>query len=353
MSSPVEAIPIERIARAACRRTPAAGARRSAPRSSRCASPSRRRSGAQRRTSSIVQGNGERTSTTSPCAESSRTNQRLRPVVEVARACCPARASRRRGPCSASATAARAAPTRAGGRRAQRAISATRVLGVGHVLEHLDRAWPARTRRRRTAVSAGIARYSRLGACACAHPAWIGSSRSMPTTGASPSALRPACTSTPSPQPTSSTERGAARSNSSSSVALEAAHQPAHDGVGRAVLVVCVAGDAALGGHTVERLAARRPARRLPAPRACAARAGLRAGGAAGRSGSRPARSARARRRAAARSAARARRCAASCTRCAASRSPITPSAHSTTAAMNSTAPRISDCTWPLPLPST
>ena len=141
-------------------------------------------------------------------------------------------------------------------------------------------------------------------------------------------------------------------SNSSSSVALEAGHQAAHDRVGRAVLVVGVAGDdPVLGdGHAAHSrtaspaLAILAPLGLAGSPRPSGAAAGARAGVRV--------RSGTARRRAAARSAARARTCAASSRagRPAGRRS--RPSAHSTTAAMNSTAPRISDWTWPLPLPS-
>ena len=61
--------------------------------------------------------------------------------------------------------------------------------------------------------------YSRFGAWRLTHSAWIaGSSRSTPTIRPSRRRCAHLCVSTPSPQPTSSTERGEAFAHSSSSV---------------------------------------------------------------------------------------------------------------------------------------
>ncbi len=174
----------------------------------------------------------------------------------------------------------------------------------------------------------------------------FGSSRSMPTIRLSPSASAHLCVSTPSPQPTSSTELGAACANSSPSVPLEVRHQPPHDRVRRAVLVERVAG-AGLPRATaadvvlIPRLPFARRSRR-------SRRRGL-AGGRVLRA--RRARSGTAGCRAAARSGARARRSAATAIRWAASRSPMTPSANSSIVPVKRTEPRISDWTWPAPSP--
>ena len=146
----VEAIPIDRM------RAPLAGRsgvpRRRLPGPASASSPAPEPAARpQRRTSSIVQGNGERASTTSPWRESSRTNERLDQWLRCP-GVLPSARSRRRAPCSASATAARGAPRRAGGAR-RSAPSRQRVLGVGDVLEHLDRAREVELVRRRTAGS--------------------------------------------------------------------------------------------------------------------------------------------------------------------------------------------------------
>ena len=62
-------------------------------------------------------------------------------------------------------------------------------------------------------------RYSRFGAWRFSHSAWsAGSSRSIPTTRAGAIRAAHLWVSTPSPQPTSSSDCGAACANSSSSV---------------------------------------------------------------------------------------------------------------------------------------
>ena len=125
-----------------------------------------------------------------------------------------------------------------------------RVLGVGHVLEHLDRARPGRTRRRRTAgLSAFMTRYSRFGALARAptRPAAAGRRGRCRRSGRRRARWAHWWVSTPSPQPTSSSDvRGGLRQQLVER-ALEARHEPPDDRVGRAVLVVGVAGDRALG----------------------------------------------------------------------------------------------------------
>ena len=225
--------------------------------------------------------------------------------------------------------------------------------------------WPSRTRSRRTAApAASSTRYSRFGARCSRQPCWIeSSSRSIPTTRALGQRCAQRCTSTPSPQPTSSSESGAASDEQLVRAALEAAHQAAHERVARPVLVVGVAGDDPVAGdgdaaHSLtvrprcsprasSRLAGAPSAlgRRCPRrPRIVSAR-GLLHAGARVRSG-------RARRRARARSGGSARSCAGSSRAGPRAGRRSRPSAHSTIAAMNSTAPRISDCTCPLPLPS-
>ena len=135
--------------------------------------------------------------------------------------------------------------------RAPRAPSRATVCSrVGHVLEHLDRARPGRTRRRRTAGARPASRGTRGSARArVAHSAWsAGSSRSIPTTrgrrAACAQLLRRA-------RPRRSRRRAATAGprsvHSSSSARSKAGHQPADDRVGRAVLVVGVAGDRPLG----------------------------------------------------------------------------------------------------------
>ena len=84
----------------------------------------------------------------------------------------------------------------------------------------------------------------------------------------SPRRCAHSCVSTPSPQPTSRSECGAAWREQLVERALEARHQPPDDRVGRAVLVVGVAGDRALGVDGDVLLTASPP----PAPRS--ARAG-------------------------------------------------------------------------------
>ena len=67
--------------------------------------------------------------------------------------------------------------------------------------------------------SAFITLYSRFGARRCSHSAWMaGSSRSMPTIRRGARRCAHLWVSTPSPQPTSSSDCGAARVNSSSRV---------------------------------------------------------------------------------------------------------------------------------------
>ena len=139
-----------------------------------------------------------------------------RPVVQM-----PGRVAKRR-PVGAARHVEHSPQRLAGDRHEQVALGAARhlgerVLGVGDVLEHLDRAHQIELVLRERQVPASITRYSRLGAVRAAQPAWIdSSSRSIPTTRRSPSRSAHRCTSTPSPQPTSSSERGSARSNSSS-----------------------------------------------------------------------------------------------------------------------------------------
>ena len=178
-----------------------------------------------------------------------------------------------------------------------------------------------RTRRRRTAASRRrtVAELEvRRAARVPTRPASFGSSRSMPDDPAVAELLRPtASVSTPSPQPTSSTEPGAGAREQLVERALEAGHQPAHDRVAssRTCRRCCRSGPRRrpLGGRVIPR-----------APRG-PARSGLAGAGARARRRRRPARSARARRRAGARSAARARSVRCESVRWAASRSPITP----------------------------
>ena len=77
----------------------------------RIAVPRRTLASRYRRTSSIVHGNGERASSHLAVPREQVHERALGPMVQVARACCRAPPSRRRGPCSALATAARAGPT--------------------------------------------------------------------------------------------------------------------------------------------------------------------------------------------------------------------------------------------------
>ena len=145
-------------------------------------------SGHRRRTSSIVHGNGERASTTSPCRDSSVTNERLDQWLRWPGVL----------PRSSQVRAAghvQPAPQRLArdARRAASAARAARHLGdacaPGRARARAPRSpSPRRTRRRRTAGSRPSSRGTRgsapgavsHSACSC------GSSRSMPTTRRSP-----------------------------------------------------------------------------------------------------------------------------------------------------------------------
>ena len=100
----------------------------------------------------------------------------------------------------------------------------------------------------------------------------------MPTTRAVAEALAQRCTSTPSPQPTSSSDRRRGLLEQLVERALEAGHQAPHDRVGGAVLVVGVAGDDAVLGD--RHAAHRRTASRSSQPRLDALRAARRVAGA-------------------------------------------------------------------------
>ena len=108
-----------------------------------------------------------------------------------------------------------------------------------------------RTRRRRRAAPRPGGRRTRGWArVRFAHSAASGgSSRSMPTTRAGAIARAQRCVTTPSPQPMSSSDAGLGGRQQVIHVALEARHQPPHDRVARAVLVVGVAGDDAVGAY--------------------------------------------------------------------------------------------------------
>ena len=212
------------------------------------------------------------------------------------------------------------------------------------MLEHLDRAGHVELPVARTGGSRACHRYGTRGSgpAGLAHPAWMdSSSRSIPTTRPWPSRCAHWCTRTPSPQPTSSSERGGRLHEELLQGTLEAGHQPPHDRVGRAVLVVGVPCDDPVLGDVAPPAAAQvapAPARPTRAgSSASASRPGFVVGGGT------PSCSSIRRTRSKVRWVIR---------RWAASRSPITPRTKRTTAAMNRTAPRIRDWTWPLPLPS-
>src|SRR4051794_32431579 len=170
-------------------------------------------------TSSMVHGNGERISSTAPCRDSSSTNARRdqwlrwpgvfpRSFTYAPRARFSPRHSGSRG------TDTRRCPP-----RATRAISATVCSGSGTCSSTSIAAASSNSPSVNGSRSAFITRYSRFGADRTAHSACsAGSSRSMPTTRPSRSRVAHFCVSTPSPQPTSSTERGDAFAHSSSSV---------------------------------------------------------------------------------------------------------------------------------------
>ena len=210
----------------------------------------------------MVHGNGERASTTSPWRDSSDTNERLDQwlrwpgrVAEVAQVGAaghvqpaPQRLARHRDEQPA---LRRRAPSR---RRCARGRARARGPRSRVAMSNS----PSANGR----FSAFITRYSRFGAWRFSHSAWsAGSSRSMPTTRRSPRRRAHFSTSTPSPQPTSRIDCGAACDEQLVERALEAGHQAAHDRVRRPVLVVRVAGDRALAvdgdgraAHTLEGL---------------------------------------------------------------------------------------------------
>ena len=174
------------------RRSPAAPDGRSSP--PECSAASRAVARHQpTRTSSIVHGNGERASMTSPWRASRRSEPALGEVVDVARRVARARAGTRRGPRSAPATAARAAPTRAGG-GAPRAPS-RRPCARGRARARAPRSRRrGRTRRRRTAgVSAGIVAELevRRGGASPTRPGAWGPRGRVPTTRRVAEALAP------------------------------------------------------------------------------------------------------------------------------------------------------------------
>ena len=283
----------------------------------------------------MVQGNGDRASTTSPWRDSSDTNERLDQWLR-----CPGvlPSSRRYAPRAMFS----AAPERlARDRHEQPAVRRARHLGHGvrrvrDVLEDLDR-------RRHVELAVGERQVLGL------HDAVLevrrlallplGLERRVVEVDADDAPVAEAARPTSRrARPRRSRRRGSTAgrpaSNSSSSVALEAGHQAPHDRVRRPVLVVGVAGDRAFAvdgdgraAHTSQGLpfvgllavALRRRLRRRPARRSSAA----------GRSAARRARSARAGLRAGARCGARARRCAGPSSRWPYSRSPMMPSATS------------------------
>ena len=140
---PVEAIPIDRIAGArgvgGRRSSPADAGPVSAPAGRRVATVVARSPAIKpTRTSSIVHGNGEHASTTSPCGSASRTKLALGPVVDVPGVFPRSRTYAPRATFRARHSGSRGTET-SRWRAATRAISAIVALGVGDVLEHLDR----------------------------------------------------------------------------------------------------------------------------------------------------------------------------------------------------------------------
>ena len=104
-------------------------------------------------------------------------------------------------------------------RRATRAISASVASGSGTCSSTSMAVAMSNSLSPKEREVASSARYSRLGRWRFCHSARsLGSSRSMPTMRLSPSRSAHSCVRTPSPQPTSSTDSGAAFSHSSSSV---------------------------------------------------------------------------------------------------------------------------------------
>src|SRR5215207_1537857 len=167
----------------------------------------------------MVHGNGERGSTTSPWRDSSATNERLdqwfmcpgvlpRSFQYAPRAMFSTRHSGSRGTETSSQ------------RCAARAISATVCSGSGTCSRTSIAAARSNSSSAKGRFSAFMTRYSRFGAVRLAHSACsAGSSRSMPTTRrSSPKRCAHWCVSTPSPQPTSSSDCGSASVKSSSSV---------------------------------------------------------------------------------------------------------------------------------------
>ncbi len=263
-------------------------------------------------------------------APSIRDERRAGPVVEVARACCPAPADRRRGRRSAPATAARAAPTRAADRRATRAISASAALGVGRRARAPRSRRPGRTRRRRTAALDRHRLETRGSAAArVAHSASsLGSSRSIPTTRPIAEAPRPVLGEHALAAADVEHRLRRGRANSSSSVRSKPAISRRTTGLVEPYLsnVLPVGTSGADGAQLGAALIPRAPRDRRPAGSAPAAR------GAPGLV---------VRRLDPSWSSIRRTRSNVRCdsVRCAASRSPITPSAPSSIAALNSTAP--------------
>ena len=191
---------------------------------------------------------------------------------------------------------------------------------VGHVLEHLHRGRGLELAVRRTAGCdrrrRGRSRFGRVAALPTPRAASGPRGRCRPRAPAMRSAH--CSVSTPSPHPTSRIEPGAALVEQLEHVALESGHQPLHDRVGRAVLVVGVAGrDCGPAATPGRRPCSRRSPQRnglvLLGRRAVAARPAVAVSSSRGTVPAlAPARSARARRPASARSGACARACAGS-----------------------------------------
>ena len=189
----------------------------------------------------MVQGKGERGLLHPAVARQQRDEPALGPVVHVAgrvAEVAPVGAARHVQP--APERLARDRDEQVAARHARHLRQ--RRLRLRHVLQHLDGGGEVELAVGERERVASSARNSRLGRSRFAHSARsLGSSRSIPTTRPSPSCFAHSSVSTPSPQPTSSTDDGPARSRARRA-SRGSRHQPLHDRVARPVLVEGVPG---------------------------------------------------------------------------------------------------------------
>ena len=137
-------------------------------------------------------------------------------------------------------------------RSATRAISATVVSGSGTCSSTSIAAAVSNSSSANESEVASSARYSRFGARRVSHSAAsLGSSRSIPTMRPSPSFSAHSWVSTPSPQPTSSTEVGAASVHNASRSAWKRSIRRRTTGLVEPYLSnVLPVGTASVGAHS-------------------------------------------------------------------------------------------------------